>query len=549
MDKDRSVDFQAPCSWVDMHQFIGDLLSSGAPPKGQPDARNAAWGLKASSLEPLQSFRPAPDKRDAAPGARLHPGAPQRRGPDTSREDLRHTCTCPSCPYSSSASSRHMLQSESTCQPKDLSISMCVPDTTVPASSSRSELKSSETSPSQVEDADRGTQSDQLNSSTPPSRASSSSLSHLSMFPSFCCHRGLRTCSGVLGGQEGTAPPFSHTHHHFHHHHCALTSCLPCPQLSAPLPCLSCPCSFGHSRHKQAEPQEERGRRLVTPHPCMHCTASFSRPSQLLQHQRSEHAHKPPGFLCTECGRAFNSHSNLRIHLNVHTGARPYSCPDCGKSFSQSGALKIHRRTHTGERPYSCSFCDRGFPNLAGVRAHQRIHTGEKPYRCGHCGKCFTQSGALKIHIRIHTGERPFLCSLCGKAFSNRSGIRFHHRTVHGLTEEHTGESGGTACSPGRPRTTHNRPDISVSHTAPLGSSQTIAHPGSAPISDAESRLPGEGGSRRKAGLLYACEDCGLRFKDAPSRNRHQTLEHYSHERREEEEEEQREEFSPREAV
>lgn len=25
----------------------------------------------------------------------------------------------------------------------------------------------------------------------------------------------------------------------------------------------------------------------------------------------------------------------------------------------------------------------------------------------------------------------------------------------------------------------------------------------------------------------YMCEDCGLHFKDAPSRNRHQTLAHY----------------------
>ncbi|KAF3839940.1 hypothetical protein F7725_018657 [Dissostichus mawsoni] len=39
----------------------------------------------------------------------------------------------------------------------------------------------------------------------------------------------------------------------------------------------------------------------------------------------------------------------------------------------------------------------------------------------------------------------------------------------------------------------------------------------------------------QQRGLLYACEDCGLRFKDAPSRNRHQTLMHYSSEGREEE--------------
>uniref|UniRef100_A0A8C4F6S6 C2H2-type domain-containing protein n=1 Tax=Dicentrarchus labrax TaxID=13489 RepID=A0A8C4F6S6_DICLA len=269
---------------------------------------------------------------------------------------------------------------------------------------------------------------------------------------------------------------------------------------------------------------------MLSLHPCMHCSASFSRPSQLLQHQRAEHAHKPAGFLCTECGRTFNSHSNLRIHLNVHTGARPYSCSDCGKSFSQSGALKIHR----------------GFPHLAGVRAHQRTHTGEKPYRCSQCGKCFTQSGALKIHTRIHTGERPFICSLCGKGFSNRSGIRFHYRTVHGLAPEHTGEAGaggatrgpaGRGYPPGRPRTfplpgvglnTPNSPD-SNSQTAPNSRDSpvsTAAHPGSTLLGSNEGKSQSEGanpGSNRE-GLLYACEDCGLCFKDAPSRNRHQTL-------------------------
>uniref|UniRef100_A0A3P8PKQ5 C2H2-type domain-containing protein n=1 Tax=Astatotilapia calliptera TaxID=8154 RepID=A0A3P8PKQ5_ASTCA len=357
---------------------------------------------------------------------------------------------------------------------------MCLPESTLPSSTTTttSELETGLPSRSQNEDVDRGTQSQNQNSDVPPSRAS---LSHLSMFPHLCCHPGLQTCTQTLGRQEGTDSPFSHTHahHHFHHHHCPLTSCLPCPQLahshsarlSGAFPCLSCPHSFHacnqvcHRQHRQAQQQEERVRTSTTLlsslHPCMHCSASFSRPSQLLQHQRSEHAHKPAGFICTECGRAFNSHSNLRIHLNVHTGARPYSCSDCGKSFSQSGALKIHRRIHTGEKPYSCGFCGRGFPHLAGVRAHQRTHTGEKPYRCNQCGKCFTQSGALKIHTRIHTGERPFICSICGKGFSNRSGIRFHYRTVHGLAPEVTGETGGVyrgptgrACQPGRPRTT-----------------------------------------------------------------------------------------------
>ncbi|XP_030604873.1 zinc finger protein 835 isoform X1 [Archocentrus centrarchus] len=589
------------CSWMEMHQFLGDLITSGIPSKNPPDVLNAAWGVaagvggssggngaadaalgfKATSLEPL---RPAQEKTGA--------GSSQRTRDRREALDVHHACTCPGCPYSSSPPSFETLvprqslslppHSETVCQPKDLSIaipvslSMCLPDSTLPSSSTISELQ---TSRPQSEDVDRGTQSQDQNSDSPPARPS---LSHLSMFPHLCCHHGLQTCSCTLGRQDGTDSPFSHTHahHHFHHHHCPLTSCLPCPQLahansprlSGPFPCLSCPHSFHacsqvcHHHHRQTQQQEERGRTSTTLlsalHPCMHCSASFSRPSQLLQHQRSEHAHKPSGFICTECGRAFNSHSNLRIHLNVHTGARPYSCADCGKSFSQSGALKIHRRIHTGERPYSCGFCGRGFPHLAGVRAHQRTHTGEKPYRCTQCGKCFTQSGALKIHTRIHTGERPFICSICGKGFSNRSGIRFHYRTVHGLAPELTGETrsvyrgpAARACQPGRPRTL---PPTSAgldaphspgneSHAGPSSrdsSALIAAPPASTPTGGNECRSQPEAanvGSHRE-GLPYACEDCGLRFKDAPSRNRHQSVVHYSHEGREEEG--QRKEFS-----
>ncbi|XP_044065389.1 zinc finger protein ZFMSA12A [Siniperca chuatsi] len=584
MDKDKCSDIHGQCSWMEMHQFIGDLITSGNTLKDQPDVLNAAWGMaggvealgfKVASLGPPQQSRPAQDKSEAEPGLQI-----QRTGEARDRrEDVHFACTCPGCPYSTSPPSFETLKPRQSLSSPPRSDAVChhLLDTE-PSSTTTSELETRPSSRPQRGEADRGTRSPDQNSDTPPSRASSGSLSHLSMFPCLCCHRSLQTRTQILSHQEGTDSPFCHTHahHHFHHHHCPVSSCIACPQLarsqapqlSGPFPCLSCQCSFPtctqvchhQPRQTHTQQQEERGRAATTMlllHPCMHCSASFSRPSQLLQHQRSEHAHKPSGFLCTECGRAFNSHSNLRIHLNVHTGARPYSCSDCGKSFSQSGALKIHRRIHTGERPYSCGFCGRGFPHLAGVRAHQRTHTGEKPYHCSQCDKCFTQSGALKIHTRIHTGERPFICSLCGKGFSNRSGIRFHYRTVHGLAPEHAGEAGaggaprgpaGCGYPPGRPRTfppadvglnTSNSSD-SNSYTAP-NSRDSPAHPGSALLGGNESKSQSEGANRGsdRAGLLYACEDCGLRFKDAPSRNRHQTLMHYSSEGREEEEEEE----------
>ncbi|XP_049587239.1 zinc finger protein ZFP2 [Syngnathus scovelli] len=465
MDKDKRGDNLDHSNWMEMHQFIGDLLmSSGSSAKEQPDIMNVWSMLGGDTLKQARSMH---DKTEAA----------LRK--NTTKDHMRHVCTCPGCPYSSprqaSSSLPHSLEA-----PKEPNASSTSTSDPLPPDSCPGPGGSSESRP---------------NPETLPSEQSS--LNQLSsMFP----------CS-----------PFCHTHHHFHHHHCPISTCLPYPQ-----PSFSCLASLQSCLHQRRP--EERGRPSTAPlsHPCMHCSASFSRPSQLLQHQRAEHAQKASGFLCTQCGRTFNSHSNLRIHLHVHTGARPYACSECGKAFSQSGALKIHRRIHTGERPYSCDFCGRGFPHLAGVRAHQRIHTGEKPYRCSQCGKCFTQSGALKIHIRIHTGERPFVCNICGKAFSNRSGIRFHNQTVHGLDPE---LAGPTRVALGRPRAyppaNLNTPQSPDGNT----SSQTQSQPGLTVPGGNVGKCPTQGESAR---LSYECEDCGLRFKDAPSRNTHQTLAHYS---------------------
>ncbi|KAM8826369.1 uncharacterized protein ACB058_019689 isoform 1-T1 [Synchiropus picturatus] len=464
MDRDKIGDIQN--TWVDMHQLLGDLMLPVSDPKGLPGVTNTG-GVSAEA-----------QKKNVA-----------------ARED--HDCTCPGCP--SSTSSFEVL--------KPRAAPARSPSAAGAGTGAKQRVTHEATSTCESERRmqTQGDHSGVTQASGEPSARASSFNPFV--FPCPCVYR---SCGSMLSQAEGGKSELSHTHHHFHHHHCPMTSCLPCPQLLASqprfsLPCFTCPPSFPPCSHRR---QPEELPAASQPHLCMHCAASFARPSQLLQHQLSQHAGKPCGFLCSHCGRTFNSHSNLRIHLNVHTGARPYTCSECGKSFSQSGALKIHRRIHTGERPYTCGFCGKGFPHLAGFRAHQRTHTGEKPYSCTHCGKCFTQSGALKIHTRIHTGERPFVCGICDKGFSNRSGISFHYRTVHGLVPEDRGGAG-------RPLTVRT-PSVGL-NLAPAQQPSGALKGG-----DGEDGVPDR--------LPYTCEDCGLRFKDAPSRNRHQTLAHYSSE-------------------
>ena len=53
-------------------------------------------------------------------------------------------------------------------------------------------------------------------------------------------------------------------------------------------------------------------------------------------------------FKCQFCNRNLSSRQNLKEHLYIHTGERPYACkePGCGETFRQGSLLSIHKRIH-----------------------------------------------------------------------------------------------------------------------------------------------------------------------------------------------------------
>lgn len=108
---------------------------------------------------------------------------------------------------------------------------------------------------------------------------------------------------------------------------------------------------------------------------------------------------------CPYCNRSNSSPAQLKIHLRIHTGERPYVCDivGCDKTFTRNEELTRHLKIHSGDRPYICNVCQRRFGRKDHLTKHEVTHrsaSDKKVHIClvSGCKQRYTRSDALARH-------------------------------------------------------------------------------------------------------------------------------------------------------
>nr|XP_042910626.1 zinc finger protein 233-like [Parasteatoda tepidariorum] len=138
-----------------------------------------------------------------------------------------------------------------------------------------------------------------------------------------------------------------------------------------------------------------KGHRKEKSHVCNICFKSFSTKYNLAAHMRVHSGEKP--FRCKLC----NNYSFKRPLETVNNSSvEKYKYAFNPFIAGQLSRIKNRKLFH--KEVFICNVCQKPFTQRYNLKVHMRLHTGEKPFKCDICFQRFPFRPSWKRHVLSH---------------------------------------------------------------------------------------------------------------------------------------------------
>ena len=129
---------------------------------------------------------------------------------------------------------------------------------------------------------------------------------------------------------------------------------------------------------------------------------------------------------------------NLKSHMTIHTGEKPFQCSKCGERFRRRDYLIKHNNSRKCRQMKDTKTEDldsKIVDSDSVTKVEQSDNDGYNKVECEICHRVLQNKSHLKSHMMIHTGERPFECNKCGARFKWLDNLNAHKKSLRRCQE------------------------------------------------------------------------------------------------------------------